>query len=313
MKLYDAERMRACASFTTLADAFHAAHRKPTNALDEMLLGQPAAGGAEDRLFIRAAWRRGEGLGAKLVTIFPGNTGGALPSIQGVYVLFDGHDGRPLADLDGTELTYWKTATDSALGARLLARPDSEEMLMVGAGSMAPHLIRAHCEVLGSIRRVTIWNRSPARAEALAATTPAPGVDYTVSTDLEAAVGRADLVCCATMSETPVLHGAWLRAGQHIDLVGAYTPTMRECDDEAMHRARVFVDCRDTTLDAIGELKIPIETGVMTPADVEADLYDMCRVAPTRSPEDITLYKNGGGGHLDLISARYFVARLAKG
>jgi len=311
MELYDSGRMRACASFTTLADALCAAHRAPTDALEDMLLDQPAADGGDDHLFIRAAWRRGEGLGAKLVTIFPGNSGAGLPSIQGVYVLFDGHDGRPLAALDGTELTYWKTAADSALGARLLARPDCAELLMVGAGSMAPHLIRAHCEVLGSIRRVTIWNRSPARAEALAAAAPAPGVDYAVSADLEAAVARADLLCCATMTEAPIIRGRWLRPGQHLDLVGAYTPTMRECDDEAMRRARVFVDCRDTTLAEIGELILPIASGALTPGDVEADLYDMCRVAPTRSTDDITLYKNGDGGHLDLMSARYFVARLA--
>ena len=172
------------------------------------MMSQPAAGAGEDTLLIRAGWQRGKWIGVKLITIVPANAvDGDLPSIQAVYLLFDGSDGRPLASLDGTELTYWKTAADSALGAQLLAREDCEEMLMVGAGAQAPHLIRAHCSVRPSIRRVRIWNRTASKAEALAASAPVAGLDFESVTDLQSATTHADLICCATAAEAPLVLG----------------------------------------------------------------------------------------------------------
>jgi len=308
VRLIDARRMRAAGRFPALADALAAGHRRPCSR-EDILMTQPGAGGAEDSLLVRAAWQPGAALGAKLATIFPANAGGDLPSVQAVYVLFDGADGRPLAVLDGTELTYWKTAADSALGLRLVGPPAPRTLLMVGAGALAPHLIRAHCAIARSIRQVRVWNRTAAKARALAAALDLPGVEVEAIEDLEAGVREADVISCATMARAPLVRGAWLRPGQHLDLVGGFTPEMREADDRAITRARLFVDARATTLEACGDLAAPLAAGVITAADVEADLGDLCTagLSPPRADDDITVYKNGGGGHLDLMTARYFV------
>ena len=312
MNIVDAAEMQAIASYSDLVDWLREGHLEAVDAMDDLMLTQPASKEGDDTLLVRAAWQRGKTIGIKLITIFPGNTAGAdVPAIQAIYVLFDGGDGRPLASLDGTELTYWKTAADSALGTRLLAREDCESLLMVGAGAQAPYLIRAHCAVRPSIRRVTIWNRTTAKGEALADSRPVEGVEFGSVTDLKTAAGAADLICCATASEAPLVLGAWLRPGQHLDLVGGFKPAMRETDDEALDRSRVFVDARETTVEVCGDLCKPIAAGTFSPDNVEGDLFDLCRkgLARERETEDITLFKNGGGGHLDLMTASYFVAR----
>ncbi len=227
-----------------------------------------------------------------------------LPSIQGLFVLFDPADGRVLAVIDGAAITAWKTAADSALGCRYLSRPDARHLLMVGAGGMATPLIQAHMSVRPAIERVTLWNRTPMHAQALAARLRAAGLEVEVAVELAAAVAAADVISVATRSETPVIRGEWLRPGVHLDLVGAFTPSMREADDAAIRRGRLFVDARETTLSHIGELMIPIERGVIGADDVIADLYDLAAgFAWQRAAEDITIYKNGGGAHLDLMTA----------
>jgi len=312
MRFVDAETIGQLATFPTLVDALEEGHRIPTDSMQDMLLSQPATNGGTDNILIRAAWQRQTALGAKLATVFPANAGGTLPSVQGVYVLFDGTNGTPLSILDGTELTYWKTAADSALGSRCLSRENATELLIVGAGALAPHLIKAHCAVRSSIQRVTVWNRTPEKALALAKAAPVEGVVYNSVADLQSAVEGADIISCATMSELPLVLGSWLQPGQHLDLVGGYTATMRECDDEAITRARVFVDSRETTMDICGDIARPLQTGALIREDIEADLYDLCQdgLPGPRDVKDITLYKNGGGAHLDLMTARYVFARL---
>jgi alanine dehydrogenase len=312
MNIINAAKMEAIASYPDLVDWLRKSHLESVDAMDDLMLTQPASKAGDDTLLVRAAWQRGKTIGIKLITIFPGNTAaGDLPAIQAVYALFDGGDGRPLASLDGTELTYWKTAVDSALGTQLLAREDCESLLMVGAGAQAPYLIRAHCAVRPSIRRVSIWNRTTAKGAALADSRPVEGVDFESVTDLETAARAADLICCATAAEAPLVLGRWLRPGQHLDLVGGFKPAMRETDDEALGRSRVFVDARETTVAVCGDLCQPIAAGTFSPGDVEGDLFDLCRqgLARQRAAADITLFKNGGGGHLDLMTASYFVAR----
>lgn len=311
MKLITASRVHELLDYPSVVDALEAGHRDGVDTLGDLLLSQPNDRGSSDHLLIRGAWQRGRALGAKLASVFPGNHAdpAGLPAIHGVYVLFDGRNGTPAACIDGTAVTWWKTAADSALGTRYLARENVERMLMVGAGAMAPELIRAHTAVRPSIREVRIWNRNPERARRLAETLKLPGIRVEVTMDLEASAQNADLISCATMSPTPVIHGAWLKPGTHLDLVGAFTREMRETDDEAMRRASVFVDSRASTLEDIGELAIPLASGVITEDDVLADLFDLCNATHPgrRSDEEITLYKNGGGGHLDLMTARYIV------
>jgi ornithine cyclodeaminase len=231
--------------------------------------------------------------------------------VQAVVALFDGTDGRPLCVIDGTELTYWRTAADSALGAKLLSRPDPETMLVVGAGEMAPRLVAAHRAVRPSLDRVLIWNRTAARAERLAASLREQGVAAETAGDLDAATRDADLISCCTRSHAPLIRGAKLKAGAHLDLVGGYTPQTREADDDAARRARVFVDLRQSAFHGVGDILGPIESGAIRESDVRGDLYDLApgKIAGRSSPDDITFFKNAGGGHLDLMTAEVVYTR----
>jgi ornithine cyclodeaminase/alanine dehydrogenase-like protein (mu-crystallin family) len=297
----DQDRIDALLTWPALVDALDVGHRLGRGQTHDVLLEE---GG--DILLSRTAWKAGYGIGIKTVTGFFGNPGRTppLPSVQGVFVLFDHDDGRPLAIIDGAGITAWKTAADSALGSRYLSHPDARCLLMVGAGALARPLIRAHLSVRPGIERALVWNRTPARAEALAAQLRAEGLAVEIAADLAAAVGQADIISSATRTEQPLIEGAWLQPGTHIDLVGAFTASMREADDVALRRGRLFVDARETTLDHIGELTIPIASGVIGRDDVVADLYDLAAgFAWQRSAGDITIFKNGGGAHLDLMTA----------
>ena len=280
----------------SLLDAFEAGHRLPRAEIGDTFLYRDP-----DTMLSRAAWIDGLGLLVKTATIFPGNAP-RKPAIGGAATLFSDADGGPEALIDFRLLTKWKTAGDSLLGARRLARPDSARLLIVGRGTVARSLVEAYRALFPDIA-VSLWSRSGAAD--LAAEVGAAPVD-----DLARAVGEADIVACATMATEPVLRGEWLQPGTHVDLIGAYRPDMREADDDALRRADLFVDSRATTLDHIGELKDPLARGVIRREDVVADLYDGDALRRT-SPDQVTLYKNGGGAHLDLMCARWMLDRAA--
>jgi len=176
---------------------------------------------------------------------------------------------------------------------------------MVGAGAMAPWLVRAHRTVRPTIRRVLIWNRTTQRAAALAALLEREEIEAEATEDLEAATRTADIISTCTRSHAPLVKGEWLRPGAHLDLVGGYTPETREADDEVARRALIFVDRRESALAGVGDILQPIANGAILEADVLGDLYDLVggSVRGRRSPSDITLFKNAGGGHLDLMTA----------
>lgn len=298
------------AGFPALVDALRQGHRGAMPLIDRSLLERDGAS-----FLVLPAWLPGRAFGVKMVTILPDNearTGN--PSVQAAYQLFDGITGTASAIVDGTALTYAKTAADSALGASILARDDPAVLLIVGAGALAPHLVAAHRSVRPSLSRVLVWNRTSGKAESLAGRLRADGVDARAVSDLEAAAREADVISCATSSEEPLVHGAWLRPGTHIDLVGGFTPAMREADDEVIRRARIFVDTRQFTVDDAGDLCQPIASGVIARADVLADLFELCRGdhPGRRAPDEITLFKNAGGGHLDLFVAMALVGRAGR-
>lgn len=254
-----------------------------------------------DTMLTRSAWIDGLGMAVKTANIFPRNPQMGAPMIHGAVCVYSDHDGSLSALVDFHLVTKWKTAGDSLLAARRLARPDSRDILIVGAGTVGRSLVEAFGAGFPGAR-ITLWNRTRQRAEALAASLP--GVSLT--DDLEQAVRGADIIVTATMSSDPVIRGEWLQPGQHLNLIGAYRPDMREADDDALRRARIFVDSFDTTLDHIGELKTPLAEGVIAREDVIADFYDLD--AFTRCEEaEITLFKNGGGAHLDLMTSRYIL------
>jgi len=270
--------------------------------------GEPAA-----TLLLMPAWTAGEGssfLGVKVVSVYPGNADRGLASIFGTYLLMEGDTGRPLAVIDGQALTLWRTAAASALAASYLAREDSQRLVMLGAGALAPYLIRAHAGIR-PICEVVVWNRNLSRAEKFATSLAGEAFAVSATKYLELAVRDADIISCATLSSEPLVKGAWLKPGAHLDLVGGFTPKMRETDDEAIRRARVYVDTRAGALKEAGDIVQPLQAGVIKEADISGDLFDLCRgkVGGRKSAEEITLFKSVGTALEDLAAAKLAFGR----
>ncbi|MEJ1157388.1 ornithine cyclodeaminase family protein [Prosthecomicrobium sp. N25] len=318
MRVVDADQVGQLLVYPDLVDGLEAAFRSPV--VIPVRHHHPVARGgeAEAILLLMPAWddtaeavADGALMGVKIVTVVPGNAARGKASVVGAYVLLSGVTGEPLAVLDGTRLTLRRTAAASALAARHLARPDASRLVMVGAGALAPHLIEAHASVR-PIREVLVWNHRPEKAEALAARLDGRPWRVTATRDLAAAVAGADIVSAATLSAEPLVRGAWLRPGTHVDLVGGFTPEMRESDDEAVRRARIFVDTRAGALKEAGDIVRPLAAGVIAPEAVEADLFDLCagRHPGRGSAEEITLFKSVGTALEDLAAARMVWSRL---
>jgi ornithine cyclodeaminase len=279
-----------------LTDALAAGHKAPKAKVEDVFLYRD-----DNTLLNRSAWIKGMGVAVKCATVFPGNRAAGKPMIGGAVNLFSDEDGTLEAILDFHLVTKWKTAGDSLLAARSLARPEARNILIVGAGTVGRSLRAAYGAAFPDAQ-FRVWNRSPVGAKAFQKDCP----DVAIAQDLEAAVKAADIVTSATMSTDPLIKGDWLQPGQHIDLIGAYRPDMREADDTALTRSRIFVDNLHTTAGHIGELKTPIAEGVITKADIIADYYDLDQFQRQNDAE-ITLFKNGGGAHLDLMTSRYIL------
>jgi ornithine cyclodeaminase/alanine dehydrogenase-like protein (mu-crystallin family) len=260
-------------------------------------------------LLLMPAWTdagsEGGYLGVKIVSVYPGNSARALPGIFGTYLLMNGGTGAPLAAIDGQALTVWRTAAASALAASYLAREDASRLVMVGAGALAQYLIRGHASVR-PITNVQIWNRTADKAEQLAATFAGSSYQVRATTDLEAAVCDADVISCATLTSEPLVRGAWLKPGSHLDLVGSFTPKMRETDDDAIRRSRVYVDTRVGATKEAGDIVRPLASGIIGESDIVGDLFDLCRekASGRQSAGEITLFKSVGTALEDLAAAR---------
>ena len=268
----------------------------------------PTQGLSDATLLIMPAWQEGGHIGVKLVTVFPDNAEAGLPSVMGAYLLLDGKTGKPLALIDGPSLTLRRTAAASALAARYLAREDCERLLMVGTGALAPHLILAHAAVR-PICNVLVWGRNPDKAEKIAKRLDRPDFRVAATTDLEGAARGADIISCATMSRDPLVAGDWLQPGSHLDLVGGFTPEMRETDDAAISKARVFVDTREGALNEAGDIVQPIRSGIIAKDDIAGDLFELTRGkrAGRRFYDQITLFKSVGTALEDLAAAKLAV------
>ena len=260
---------------------------------------------AEDAptLLLMPAWSHSY-VGIKIVAVFPSNRGTDVPTINGNYLLMDGATGVPLAVLDGGELTARRTAAASVLAATLLSRPESSRLVVVGAGRLAGNLARAYAEHF-ALTDIAVWNHRPAGAERLAAELAGDGLPASATTELPSAVADADIVTTATLSSEPVVRGAWLAPGTHLDLVGAFTPTMREADDDAIRMAEVFVDTMTGALKEAGDIVQPLQSGVLSVDDIRGDLFALCTAPspPTRRPGEITLFKSVGHALEDLVTA----------
>jgi ornithine cyclodeaminase len=258
----------------------------------------------DDFLLTMPAWQTGRCIGIKLATVFPGNSRQGQPAVHDVYALFSGIDGSPIASLDGTELTRRRTAAASALAARFLARPEANGLLVVGTGAVAPHIIDTYTTAR-PITAVRVWGRTSRRAQAVAGSFSGRSIDIEAIDDLEAGVHWSDIISCATLATAPLVRGAWLSPGQHLDLIGSSTPEMREVDNEALARSRIYVDSRAGALAESGELVQAIARSLITAADIHGSLAALTRgtVSGRGSAEEITLFKSVGCAIEDLAAA----------
>jgi len=258
----------------------------------------------ESTLLLMPAWDPGKDLGVKMVTVSPNNGAYQLPSIQGIYLLFDAHKGNCRALLDAKSLTAIRTAATSALASKYLSRENSESLMMVGTGALSPMLIRAHATVR-PIKKVYIWGRSEDKAEAVKSQLSGEPFEVEVVTSIAEGVEKADIISCATLSKTALIEGKYLKAGQHLDMVGAYRPDMREADDECLKRSRIFVDHYAGATKETGDIKIPLDEGVITREDLTAELFELCpgKKSGRETDEEITFFKSVGHALEDLVTA----------
>ena len=303
MKIFDAAATRAELPFDRLIPAlrelFASGCEVPSRHVHQI------AGADREPItsLLMPAWLPGRCYGVKIVNIAPANAACGLPSLHSTYLLFDASTGAPIAMLDGDEITSRRTAAASALAASWLAREDASELLVVGAGRVA-RLLPAAYRAVRPIARVQVWARVPARAEALAKQWRDEGFDAQSADDLDAAMAAADIVSCATLATEPLLHGRCLRQGTHLDLIGSFTPTMREADDACLAGAALYVDT-DEALTKSGDLIGPMLRGVITQASVRGTLTSLARGdAPGRlSPDERSVFKSVGTALEDLAAA----------
>jgi alanine dehydrogenase len=309
MLYFDDRRVAAALERGPLIEALQDAFRRgvvaPARA--SHALTQPEAS-----LLLMPAWDSSASFGVKLVTVFPQNQAAGLPAVNACYVVFDSRTGAVRAIMDGHELTLRRTAAASALASRLLSRADSARLLMVGTGSLAPHLIESHC-LVRPIESVLVWGRTPAHARRIAGDMSERlpqalrrAVRVETAVDLREAAAWADIISCATLAGEPLIHGVWLRPGQHLDLVGSYKPGMREADTNALLRADVFVDVRASATVEAGEIVAGLRGGHFGPEHILADLHDLTRHRHGGRSSDtaITLFKSVGHAIEDLAAAQ---------
>ncbi|MEQ8355675.1 MAG: ornithine cyclodeaminase family protein [Kiloniellaceae bacterium] len=310
MRIISAAEVEAALDYPSLIESLRQAFRREIEVPVRHHHDIEMPGGSPATLLLMPAWQSGRHIGIKMVTVFPDNGEKSLPAIMGIYVLLDGKTGSPLALIDGPKLTVKRTAAASALGASYLARPDAERLLMVGTGALAPELIMAHAAVR-PICNVLIWGRDPEKAEKLAKRINRRDFRVDWTDDLEEAARGAHIISCATLSKEPLIKGDWLLPGQHIDLVGAFRPDMRETDDAVMRRARVFVDTRAGATKEGGDIVQALEAGALELEDIAGDLFEITRGERSgrRFYDQITLFKSVGTAIEDLAAAQLVCER----
>jgi ornithine cyclodeaminase len=278
--------------------------------------------GAASTLLLMPAWTdfraagtsEGGYIGVKVVTVSPDNNAIGKPAVMGLYLLLDGVTGEPRALIDGQRLTQWRTACASALAASYLAREDASRLLIIGAGALAPFLARAHAAVR-PIREIRIWNRTLANARKVAQQLSSQGLPAEAASDLDGELALADIVSSATISTTPLVKGALLKPGAHVDLVGGFTPDMRESDDDAIARARVYVDTRAGATREAGDIVQPLRSGVLRPEAIVGDLHELARGERKgrETAAEITLFKSVGAALEDLAAGIAVYRALSAG
>ncbi|WP_223541900.1 ornithine cyclodeaminase family protein [Pseudomonas sp. BF-RE-26] len=306
MQILSAESINSLLDWDGVLDALHNAHLGPRPVGDSFFLGD-----ADYGLLSRGVILPGSGAGLKLASMYPANTSATppLPVEDAAFLVIDENTKAIAAILDGPEISRWKTPADSALAAKKLSREDSRVLLVLGAGPIAKALVDVYLHIRPSIREVLLWNRTSSKLDKTFADLKARNINVQVVTDLDAAVKQADIITSATSSSTPLIRGEFVRPGTHVDLIGGYRPDMQEADSDVLAKARIFVDDRSTAA-CSGDIQIPLLAGVISQEQIEGDLFDLCQnSAFTRSAHEITVYKNAGGAHFDLVVSQYAISK----
>jgi len=310
MQFISAQDINATLSWKTAIEALERGHQGARPLGDQYFIGDATFG-----LFSRGVILPGYGAGIKLASIYPQNVQAQppLPAEHAAFVVFDQTTKAVTAILDGPAITCFKTAADSALASQYLSRPDSYTLLVIGAGPVARALVQAHLQVRPGISEVLLWNRSAEKLYPLLDSLQQQGINASIAPDLATAVSRADIISTATSATSPVIKGRWVKPGTHIDLVGGYRPDMQEADSALLQKARIFVDDRAAAL-LSGDIAIPLQSGEISEQQIEADLFELCQGSDhQRTDGDITVYKNAGGAHLDLMMSQCVIDLLKGG
>ena len=304
LPFFDAESIADGLSYTELISALKLALTQRHSLPERMHYEIGEHWGIDARLLFMLAWRDDFYLGFKIVTLYPDNVSRGMPNLAGVYGLFDGRTGKPLAFMDGAELTAYRTAAASMFAAQCLVARPPENVLVIGAGKLSGYYINAYVEVMQP-KRICLWNRDLERAEKVVGSLQLTGTDLSVASDLEAAVGEADMISTLTSSVEPVLFGAWCKPGSHIDLVGGYRPDMREADDELIGRASIYVDTYQGVLHEAGDIFEPLKRGAITQDDIKAELAELAAgdISKPTGHKDLTVFKSVGAAFEDLAAA----------
>jgi ornithine cyclodeaminase len=309
----DSAAVAAALPYGGLIEALNAAFASEVQAPVRIHYEVPVPQGTAGNLLLMPAWQAGGSMGVKIVTVFPDNAARDAPAVFGTYLLMSAETGVPVAVLDGTELTVRRTAAASALASAYLSREDARRLLMIGTGNLAPHLVLAHATAR-PIERVAVWGRRREAAGKLVELLSGGNFEVAVAEDLEEAVRDADIISSATLAAEPLIRGEWLSAGQHVDLVGAFRPDMREADDESLRRAEVFVDTRAGAFAEAGEIVQSLQNGAISETDIRGELSELCKreVEGRRGSESITLFKSVGTALEDLAAAEMTIRNQHK-
>ena len=308
MKVYDRENVASSLQYGILIEALRKAFSSKITAPERVQHTIKNKNGSDASLLLMPAWKIGEHIGIKIVSVFPENTTNNMSAVHANYFLMNANDGKPVAVMDGTELTLRRTACASALAADYLVKKNVDTLLMIGTGNLAPHMIKAHC-VVRNYSRILIWGRNEEKAKRLALSLNIKDKEIVAKNDLNEALNVADVISCATLTQKPLIMGDWIKPGQHLDLVGAFTPDMAEADSKAIAMSKIVVDTYEGALSESGELINALKEGRIKKKHILSDLRELVLEEKDirKDSNDITLFKSVGTALEDLAAAKLVI------
>ena len=308
MKVYDRENVASSLQYGILIEALRKAFSSKITTPERVQHTIKNKNGSDATLLLMPAWKIGEHIGIKIVSVFPENTTNNMSAVHANYFLMNANDGKPVAVMDGSELTLRRTACASALAADYLVKKNVDTLLMIGTGNLAPHMIKAHCEVR-NYSRILIWGRNEEKAKRLALSLNIKDKEIVAKNDLKEAINVADVISCATLTQKPLIMGDWIKPGQHLDLVGAFTPDMAEADSKAIAMSKIVVDTYEGALSESGELINALKEGRIKKKHILSDLRELVLEEKNirKDSNDITLFKSVGTALEDLAAAKLVI------